>query len=84
MSNVLIVAWLFSGRIVNVGNLAGERNNPEPGLSIYSGTKHAVEGLSEALRFELARYGVDVTVVQPDASFMDSCLLDQHYRYWNI
>lgn len=70
-----------TGRIINVGSLAGERNNPEPGLSIYSGTKHAIEGLSEALRYELSRHGVDVTVVQPDVAFLENCLLDQHHKY---
>ncbi|KAI9562381.1 hypothetical protein GHT06_013346 [Daphnia sinensis] len=71
------------GRIINVGSLAGGHNDPEPGLSIYSGTKHAVEGLSEALRFELARVGVDVSLVQPDSSFLDKCLFDQHHKKMN-
>jgi short-subunit dehydrogenase len=69
-----------TGRIINVGSLAGGHNDPEPGLSIYSGTKHAVEGLSEALRFELARVGVDVSLIQPDGSFLDRCLFDQHHK----
>lgn len=64
-----------------MGSLAGGHNDPEPGLSIYSGTKHAVEGLSEALRFELARVGVDVSLIQPDGSFLDKCLFDQHHKY---
>ena len=60
--------------------MAGERNNPEPGFSMYSGTKHAIDGLSEALRFELIRHGVEVSVVQPDVAFLDQCLLDQHHK----
>lgn len=71
------------GRIINVGSLAGERNNPEPGFSMYSGTKHAIDGLSEALRFELIRHGVQVSVVQPDVTFLDQCLLDQHHKKMN-
>jgi NAD(P)-dependent dehydrogenase (short-subunit alcohol dehydrogenase family) len=70
----------MTGRIINVGSLAGGHNDPEPGLSIYSGTKHAVEGLSEALRFELARVGVEVSLIQPDGSFLDKCLFDQHHK----
>lgn len=46
---------------------------------MYSGTKFAVEGLSEALRFELARFGISVSVVQPDISFLDNCLLEEHH-----
>lgn len=71
------------GRIINVGSMAGERNNPEPGFSMYSGTKHAIDGLSEALRFELIRHGVEVSVVQPDVAFLDQCLLDQHHKKMN-
>ena len=81
MHHLLITIGHFVGRIINVGSLAGGHNDPEPGLSIYSGTKHAVEGLSEALRFELARVGVDVSLIQPDGSFLDKCLFDQHHKY---
>jgi NAD(P)-dependent dehydrogenase (short-subunit alcohol dehydrogenase family) len=36
-----------------------------PGGGAYHATKHAVEALSDALRFEVAGFGVDVVVVQP-------------------
>lgn len=39
------------GRIVNVSSLSGRV--ALPGVSIYAATKHAVEGFSEALRWEL-------------------------------
>jgi NAD(P)-dependent dehydrogenase (short-subunit alcohol dehydrogenase family) len=52
-----------AGRIVNVSSLVGRIKVPYEG--VYGATKHAVEGLSEALRFEVAPFGIDVVVVQP-------------------
>jgi short-subunit dehydrogenase len=49
--------------IVNVSSLAGLRGIPS--RSEYSASKFAVEGLSQALRAELARFGIDVLVVNP-------------------
>jgi len=54
-----------SGRIVNISSVAGVRS--VPGSGIYSATKHAVEGMSLALRAEVADFGVDVMVVEPGA-----------------
>ena len=36
-----------------------------PGGGAYHGTKHAVEAFSDALRFELRGFGVDVVVIEP-------------------
>jgi NAD(P)-dependent dehydrogenase (short-subunit alcohol dehydrogenase family) len=36
-----------------------------PGGGAYHGSKHALEALSDALRFEVAGFGVDVIVIQP-------------------
>ena len=36
-----------------------------PGGGVYHATKHAVEALSDALRFEVAGFGVDVVVIEP-------------------
>lgn len=51
------------GRIVNISSISG-RVAP-PILSIYAATKHAVEGFSESLRWELEPFGIDVVLVEP-------------------
>lgn len=51
------------GRVINVSSIGGLIGNP--GLSAYSASKFAVEGLSEALRVELLPYGVYVVLVEP-------------------
>ena len=51
------------GRIVNVGSLAGE---VVMGCHAhYSASKWALEGLSEALAFEMAEFNVRVAIIQP-------------------
>jgi NAD(P)-dependent dehydrogenase (short-subunit alcohol dehydrogenase family) len=52
-----------SGLIVNVTSIAGELSLPFQG--IYSATKFAVEGLTEALRAEVRPFGIQVVLVQP-------------------
>src|SRR4051812_39551378 len=52
-----------TGHIVNIASLAGRAG--APGLATYCATKHAVIGLSEAVRAELRGTGVEVTVVMP-------------------
>ncbi len=52
-----------AGRIVNVSSMGA--NFTFPGGGCYHATKYAVEALSDALRFEVAGFGVGVTVVQP-------------------
>jgi len=51
------------GRIVNVSSMGGKLTFP--GGGVYHATKHAVEALSDALRFEVAGFGVDVAVIEP-------------------
>jgi len=53
------------GRIVNVGSTGGKIASPFIGA--YAGTKHAVEGISDALRRELLLYGIDVILIEPGA-----------------
>jgi len=52
-----------SGYIVNIASQAGKAGIP--GIATYSGTKHAVVGLSEAVRAELRGSGVEVLCVMP-------------------
>ena len=52
-----------SGKIINVSSLAGRIVGPLMGL--YAASKWAVEAMSEALRYEVSRWGVDVTILQP-------------------
>ena len=51
------------GKIVNVSSMGGKLTFP--GGGIYHGTKHAVEAISDALRFEVRDFGVDVIVIEP-------------------
>jgi NAD(P)-dependent dehydrogenase (short-subunit alcohol dehydrogenase family) len=52
-----------SGYIVNIASQAGKAGIP--GIATYSATKHAVVGLSEAVRAELRGSGVEVLCVMP-------------------
>jgi len=52
-----------SGHIVNISSLVGF--SAFPGFGIYSATKFALEGLSEALAAEVAPHGIKTTVVAP-------------------
>lgn len=54
-----------SGRIVNISSMGGRFAMPFGAW--YHATKFAVEGLSDALRQEVAPFGVHVVVVQPGA-----------------
>ncbi|MEU8404259.1 SDR family oxidoreductase [Nonomuraea sp. NPDC048892] len=51
------------GKIVNIGSRSGFEG--EPGVSMYSASKFAVAGLSEALSAELAPFGIQCMVVEP-------------------
>jgi NADP-dependent 3-hydroxy acid dehydrogenase YdfG len=51
------------GKIVNIGSMGGRLTFPGGGL--YHATKYAVEAISDALRFEVRGFGVDVILVEP-------------------
>jgi len=51
------------GKIVNISSMGGRLVFPGGGL--YHATKFAVEALSDALRFEVKGFGVDVIVIEP-------------------
>lgn len=52
-----------SGTIVNISSIAGRMGIPFQGS--YSASKHAVEGMTEALRMEVRPFGVNVVLVEP-------------------
>ena len=51
------------GRIVNMSSMGGRFTFP--GGGIYHATKHAVEAISDAMRFEVSGFGVQVVVIEP-------------------
>ena len=51
------------GVIFNISSLSGKIGMP--GLGAYTASKHGLEGLSQSLRRELLRYGVDVVIIGP-------------------
>ena len=53
------------GKVVNVSSIGGRIYTPLG--SWYHATKHALEGWSDCLRFELRGFGIDVIIVQPGA-----------------
>ena len=51
------------GHIVNISSLSGLFGTPFSGL--YSASKFAVEGMSEALRFETRKLGIRIVLIEP-------------------
>jgi NAD(P)-dependent dehydrogenase (short-subunit alcohol dehydrogenase family) len=51
------------GRVVNIGSSAGRASSP--GSGAYSGSKHALEALTVAMRAELEQFGIQVSLVGP-------------------
>ena len=52
-----------SGLIIQVSSIAGR--GAFPGFGVYHASKWGLEGLSEAMRYELAPLGIDVVIVEP-------------------
>lgn len=62
-----------SGRIINISSIVGKVVVPVNGL--YSSTKFALEALSDALRLELAPFGIQVVIIEPGSiktNFLDT------------
>jgi len=53
------------GRIVNMGSIAGRLATPFSGA--YGASKFALEALTDALRLELAPWGISVSIIEPGA-----------------
>ena len=63
------------GKIVNVSSMGGKL--VFPGGGVYHASKYAIEGLSDALRFEVRGFGVDVVLIEPGlikTSFSDAAV----------
>lgn len=61
------------GLIIQVSSTAGRA--AFPGFGVYHASKWGLEGLSEAMRYELAPLGIDVVIVEPgpfETSFFDN------------
>jgi NAD(P)-dependent dehydrogenase (short-subunit alcohol dehydrogenase family) len=52
-----------SGKIVNVGSMGGRLTFPGGGY--YHATKYALEAITDALRFEVAGFGIDAILIEP-------------------
>src|SRR5438270_12622447 len=51
------------GRIVNLSSMGGKL--VFPGGGVYHATKHSVEAISDALRFEVRGFGIGVSIIEP-------------------
>jgi NAD(P)-dependent dehydrogenase (short-subunit alcohol dehydrogenase family) len=51
------------GRIVNISSIYGRTSTPLTGW--YQGAKQAMEGVSDALRMEVAKDGIHVVLIEP-------------------
>lgn len=52
-----------SGRIINMSSMGGKIYTPFGAW--YHASKHALEGWSDCLRFELKPFGIDVIIIEP-------------------
>lgn len=52
-----------AGRIINVSSVGGRITLPYFG--VYNSTKYAIESLSDALRYELRPFGIDIALIEP-------------------
>ena len=82
----LALPWLQKGSdalVVNIGSILGHRGAPYN--SEYSASKSALRGWSDALRAELAREGIDVSMVSPgtiDSDFFEHLLARHEATPW--
>ena len=51
------------GKVVNIGSMGGRLTFPGAGL--YHATKYSLEAISDALRFEVKGFGINVVLIEP-------------------
>lgn len=51
------------GKIVNISSIGGKMYTPFGAW--YHGTKHALEGMTDVLRLEVADFGIDAIIIEP-------------------
>ena len=70
-----------AGRIVNISSVGGKVYSPLGGW--YHATKHALEGLSDCLRYETRDFGIQVVVIEPGgvASEWNGIAMDSARRF---
>lgn len=71
-----------SGHLIYLGSQAGKVATPK--ASVYAASKHAILGYTNALRMEVASFGIHVTTINPgpiDTPFLD--LADETGNYRN-
>jgi NADP-dependent 3-hydroxy acid dehydrogenase YdfG len=51
------------GKVVNIGSMGGRLTFPGGGF--YHATKYSLEAISDALRFEVRGFGIDVVLIEP-------------------
>jgi len=65
------------GTIINVTSVAGRVGPPLDGM--YSGSKFALEGMTEALKLEVGHFGIKVALVEP--GFFETTFSDNARRF---
>lgn len=73
-----------SGGIVNIGSISGKMTNLLNGS--YCATKHSVEAISDAARYELRNFGIKVMLLEPGAmetEFFNTLSVNTDYRVNN-
>ncbi|MBK8235226.1 MAG: SDR family NAD(P)-dependent oxidoreductase [Deltaproteobacteria bacterium] len=70
-----------AGRIINLSSMGGKL--VFPGGGYYHATKHAIEALSDALRFEVRSFGVEVVLIEPGlikSGFSEAAVSSMQHR----
>jgi NADP-dependent 3-hydroxy acid dehydrogenase YdfG len=67
MSNIVskLMIERESGHIINIGSIAGKEVYPNG--NVYCVTKHAIDGLTKAMRIDLMKHKIKVTQIAPGA-----------------